>query len=312
MSVVILGRRNECRRVEVAVVVLDEIGNWRWHLAANRTLRGMKRIVLALLFATTAFAQQSLIEKDVRTLAADDMEGRGLGTKGIDKATSYLEGRMKAIGLEPVFGTSYRQQFPVKIGVSAGTNNRLGDVAAADWTPLGFSSAGAFDGQVAFVGYGISAPPLNYDDFAGIDLKGKVALMLRYEPQEKDDNSPFDGRKPSRWSAMRYKVLQARERGAVAVVFATGPLQDEGKDRVPPLANDGPESPAGIPVLQVKTSLAQKWVGDPSPRSGQNVGRVLNPSAAEGGRSAAADGLRTRPTSLAAFQKDVDKDLEPR
>src|SRR5256885_10235334 len=84
---------------------------------------------------------------------------------------------------------------------------------------------------------------------------------------------------------MRYKVLQARERGAVAVVFATGPLQDEGKDKVPPLANDGPESPAGIPVLQVKTSLVQKWVGDPSTGSGQG---------------------------LAAFQKDVDKDLKPR
>ena len=111
---------------------------------------------------------------------------------------------------------------------------------------------------------------------------------------------------------LRGVVVESHHRGAVAVVFATGPLQDEGKDRVPPLANDGPESPAGIPVLQVKTSLAQKWVGDPSPRSGQNVGRVLNPSAAEDGRSAASDGLRTRPTSLAAFQKDVDKDLKPR
>src|SRR5205809_3556144 len=75
---------------------------------------------------------------------------------------------------------------------------------------------------------------------------------------------------------MRYKVLQARERGAVAVIFATGPLQDDGKDKVPPLANDGPESPAGIPVLQVKTSVAGKWI------------------------------------DLAAFQNDVDRDLQPR
>ena len=100
--------------------------------------------------------------------------------------------------------------------------------------------------------------------------------MLRYEPQEKDEKSIFDGRRPSRWSAMRYKVLQARERGAVAVIFVTGPLQDEEKDRVPALANDGPESPAGIPVLQVKTSVAQKWV------------------------------------DLAEFQKAVDADLKPR
>ncbi len=241
----------------------------------------MKRIVLALLVLSLPSALCALpadsIEKDVRTLAADDMEGRGLGTKGIDKAASYLEGRMKAIGLEPVFGSSYRQPFPVKIGVSAGTNNKLGDVAAGDWTSLGFSSAGAFDGPIAFVGYGISAPPLNYDDYAGVDLKGKVALMLRYEPQEKDEKSPFDGRKPSRWSAMRYKVLQARERGAVAVIFATGPLQDDGQNKIPALVNDGPESPAGIPVVQVRMSVAEKWVGD-----------------------------------LAKWQKDVDSDLKPR
>ena len=238
----------------------------------------MKRIVPLLLLATTVSAQTATqIEKDIRTLAAPKMEGRGLGTNGIKLAADYLESRVRALGLQPAFGKSYRQPFPVKIGVALGRNNHLDDVADADWSPLGFSSSGAFNGEVAFVGYGISAPPLGYDDFAGIDLKGRVALMLRYEPQEKDDSSPFDGRKPSRWSAMRYKVLQARERGAVAVIFATGPLQDDGKDKVPPLANDGPESPAGIPVLQVKTSLAQKWAGD-----------------------------------LAAWQKDVDKDLKPR
>src|SRR5258707_6611132 len=111
-----------------------------------------------------------------------------------------------------------------------------------------------------------------------MDLKGKVAVMLRYEPQEKDDKSVFDGRKPSRWSALRYKVLQARERGAVAVVFVTGPLQADEKDRVPALKNDGPESPAGIPVLQLRTSSAQKLLG----------------------------------VDLAQWQKDVDGDLKAR
>src|SRR5437763_5418555 len=139
-----------------------------------------------------------------------------------------------------------------------GEGNRLGSVAADAWTPLGFSSSAKFSAPVVFVGYGIAAPPLGYDDYAGVDLQGKIALMLRYEPQEKDDKSVFDGRKPSRWSALRYKVLQARERGAVAVIFVTGPLQADEKDRVPALKNDGPESPAGIPVLQLRTSSAQK------------------------------------------------------
>jgi Tol biopolymer transport system component len=245
----------------------------------------MKRMIPLLLVCATAFADDAKltksIETDIRTLAAPKMEGRGLGTKGIGLAADYLEGRLKALGLKPAFGTSYRQPFSVKMGVSLGSNNKLEGVADGDWTPLGFSSAGSFAGPVAFVGYGIDATPIGYNDFDGIDLKGKVALVLRYEPQEKDDNSKFDGRKPSRWSAMRYKVLKARERGAVAVIFTTGPMQDEGKDKVPPLVNDGPESPAGIPVIQVKTSVAQRWLKDAG-------------------------------IDLAQFQKDVDADLKPR
>src|SRR6266550_2151324 len=233
-------------------------------------------VLLALALGTPAdLAKQ--FEHDIKIVAADDMEGRGLGTKGIDRAAAFLETRLRELKLQPAFGKSYKQPFEVKTGVEMGEGNRLANVAADAWTPLGFSSSGKFSAPVVFVGYGIAAPPLGYDDYAGIDLQGKIALMLRYEPQEKDDKSIFDGRKPSRWSAMRYKVLQARQRGAVAVIFTTGPLQDEGQNKVPALTNDGPESPAGIPVVQVKTSVAQKWLGD-----------------------------------LAQWQKDVDADLKPR
>jgi Tol biopolymer transport system component len=204
------------------------------------------------------------------------MEGRGLNTQGLKKAADYIEAELKDARLEPAFGKSYRQKFPVKIGVARGEKNRIEGVSNDDWTPLGFSSPGAFSGQIAFVGYGIEAAPLNYRELDAIDLKGKVALMMRYEPQERDDKSVFDGRRPSRWSAPRYKAMQARERGAVAVVFVTGPLQDDPKDKLPVLANDGPESQAGIPIIQVRTSVAKKWI------------------------------------DLEAIQKEIDADLKPR
>jgi Tol biopolymer transport system component len=241
-------------------------------------LRRPVAAVALFLLPSFAHADEPQLRKDVGYLASPETEGRGIGTKGIDKAADYLEGRMKSIGLEPAFGKSYRQPFPIKTGVALDGGNELKGVATDDWTPLGFSSSGTFTGPIAFVGYGIAAPPLGYDDYAGIDLKGKVAVMLRYEPQEKDDKSVFDGRKPSRWSALRYKVLQARERGALAVVFVTGPLQADEKDRIPALKNDGPESPAGLPVLQLRTSTAQKLLG----------------------------------VDLAQWQKDVDGDLKPR
>src|ERR1043165_7973563 len=237
-------------------------------------------MIVQLLFALALGPSAGLakqFEHDIKIDPADDMEGRGLGTKGSGRAPAFLEQRLRVLKLKPAFGSSYPQPFDVKTGVEMGEGNRLSNVADDAWTPLGFSSSGKFNAPVVFVGYGISAPPLGYDDYAGVDLKGKVALMLRYEPQEKDEKSVFDGRRPSRWSAMRYKVLQARERGAVAVVFTTGPQQDEGKDRIPALANDGPQSPAGIPVIQVRPSVVETW--------GVN---------------------------LKEFQEAVDKDLKPR
>ncbi|HEV8375408.1 MAG TPA: M28 family peptidase [Candidatus Polarisedimenticolia bacterium] len=220
-------------------------------------------------------------QRGVETLASDGMEGRGIETGGIRRAADWIEKQLHRGGLAPAFQGRYRQSLKVKIGVRLAEGNRLDSVAREDWTPLGFSSPGEVAGEVAFVGYGIEAPALGYREFDGIDLKGKIALMLRYEPQEKDEGSPFDGRKPSRFSALRYKALQARERGASAVIFATGPLQDEGKDKLPVLANDGPESAAGLPVIQVKTSVAQSWLS----RAG---------------------------VDLKAFQEYVDKDLTPR
>src|SRR5687768_1071990 len=99
-------------------------------MAANHKLMTMKRILPFLLVATAVFAQTtSQLEKDVRTLAAPKMEGRGLDTKGIKLAADYIESRLRAVGLKPAFGKSYRQQFPVKIGVALGKNNRLDGVA---------------------------------------------------------------------------------------------------------------------------------------------------------------------------------------
>ncbi len=223
----------------------------------------------------------SEFEAGVSILAADGMEGRGLGTDGLARAADWIESELRRSGLEPAFDGSYRQPFDVKVGVALEEGNLLEGIALEDWIPLGFSSSGGFNGEIAFLGYGIESPEIGYQELEGIDMKGKVALVLRYEPQERDDASPFDGKRPSRWSAMRYKTLQARERGAAAVVFVTGPLQGEEEDRLPVLKNDGPESPAGLPVIQVKRSAAQKWLS----RAG---------------------------IDLDAFQRSVDGDLTPR
>jgi len=193
-------------------------------------------------------------------LSADDMDGRGTGTPGIAKARTYLDARLTALGLRPL---GHDQVIPVVTGVDLGSGNVLGKLAVGkDWTPLGFSSNGAFDGDVVFAGYGIRAEEKGYDDLAGLDVKGKVVLALRYEPGESDAASPFDGKRPTRWSDLRYKALRMREAGAAALVFVTGPLNAEEteQDGLPRLKPEGPTSMAGLPVLQVTRAVASAWM----------------------------------------------------
>src|SRR6187549_3483395 len=109
----------------------------------------MKEICFVLLLSLST---AQIAEKHIRTLAADEMEGRGLGTSGLTRAAGYIETQLKDAGLRPAFGRSYRQPFPVKVGVSLGPANRVAGLDASDWSPLGFSSSGAFSGPVAFVG----------------------------------------------------------------------------------------------------------------------------------------------------------------
>src|SRR5688500_16017354 len=73
--------------------------------------------------ATSNEQRLPAIERHIRTLSADVMEGRGLGTRGLANAATYIESELREAKLEPAFGKSYRQKFPVKTGVTLGPNN---------------------------------------------------------------------------------------------------------------------------------------------------------------------------------------------
>jgi hypothetical protein len=207
----------------------------------------------------------------VTVLADDAMEGRGVGNDGLERAARYLEQEFARLGLDGG-GRVHRQTFQAETGVALGDENALSwsqtggegrseGVLGTDFTPLGFSSSGDFSQSLMFVGYGIRAEPLDYDDYAGVDVAGRVVLAMRYEPGEKDADSPFDGARPSRWSSLRYKTLMAREAGAAALILVSPPEEgDEEPDRLPLLKSEALLSRAGLPVLQVTPSLADRWL----------------------------------------------------
>ncbi len=200
----------------------------------------------------------------VTTALADDaMEGRGIGSPGLARAAEYLAAQLKVAGLKPAV-KGFRQPFEVTTGVTLGAANALDDGASrgvgTDWTPAGFSARGNFDSSVVFAGFGITAKDLGHDDYAGLDVKGKVVLALRYEPGENDAASPFDGKRATRHSDLRAKAIRAREAGAAALVLVGPPQSPDEPDRLPPLSNLGPQSDAGIPVLFVTRATADRWL----------------------------------------------------
>ena len=165
------------------------------------------------------------ITRHVQTLAADDMMGRGVDTPGIDLARDYIAAQFKKYGLAPGGTAGYFQRLEVTTGIeTAGRNEaQLGASELAlgrDWSPLGLSASATAEGEVVFAGYGITAENYAYDDYAGIDAKGKIVLVLRYEPPPKDDKSAF-GRWPrsSRYATLSAKTANARAHGAAGLIL---------------------------------------------------------------------------------------------
>ena len=213
--------------------------------------------------AAPAFDPAACFAEVTAALSDDAMDGRGIGTPGLARAADYLSGRMRAFGLKAPL-PDYRQPFTAVTGVALGAGNALDDGAArtleADWTPAGFSASGTIDADVVFAGFGISAPDLGYDDYAGLDVRGKVVLALRFEPGESDERSPFDGKRSSRYSDLRAKAIRAREHGATALILVSPPQPPDEPDKLPPMQTAGPQSDAGIPVIFVTRAVADRWL----------------------------------------------------
>lgn len=199
------------------------------------------------------------VAEHVRVLAADDMEGRGIGTKGIDLAADYIAKEMAAAHLEPGGDNgTWFQTFEMTTGVSLGEKNvvEMGSKALAPvkidegWRPLELSESGTIAAEIVFAGYGITAPELSWDDYAGIDVKGKIVLVLRHEPGEKDPHSPFNGANLTRYSEIRVKAINARVHGAVGLILVNdvGP-HDAATDELMKLDADADAAFAGLVAI---------------------------------------------------------------
>ena len=205
----------------------------------TRRLLGLGFLLVALVAAAPAagppLPSAEWMLEQVRTLAGPAMEGRGSGTPGADLAAAHVASVFKAAGLAPAGeGGTFFQSFSVPTGLRFGTPNTLAMLAPAaqtfdlgrDFTPLSPSDNGSVTGELIFVGYGITAPDLGYDDYAGVDARGKVALMMTREPRAQDPASPFRRAEAQHYAGREHKLINAREHGVAAVLIVTHPRSD--------------------------------------------------------------------------------------
>jgi Zn-dependent M28 family amino/carboxypeptidase len=189
----------------------------------------------ALLAGTASFAAPpsvsvETVKEVTRALADDSFEGRAPTTPGEDKTVAYIADRFAKVGLKPGNGASWYQDVPM---VETTTDPAVSLHVTGGKGPLNFAyktdmvvgtrqakaAVDVANSDVVFVGYGINAPEQGWNDYAGLDVRGKTVIVLVNDPdwQTKDLKGPFNGRAMTYYGRWTYKFEEAARQGAAAV-----------------------------------------------------------------------------------------------
>lgn len=267
-------------------------------------------LLLSTVAATPASAADSpavILERvraDIKFLSSDDLEGRGVETKGIELAAERILAEYEKFGLKPGMPDgSYRQPFDITVG-NVKVSDETKVVITTDGKPVALSRGSQFqplqrggngscDGQLVFIGYGITSAEDNYDDYADIDVEGKILVMLRREPQQDRVDGAFRGTETSTHSYIDTKLKLAKDKKAAGVIFVNDPYSTPTSDR------DDLTSPAGfgttgigVPFLHVKQT-------------------AINDLLASAPLTVKTDDGEKQLTSLSEIGKHIDETLKP-
>jgi len=181
--------------------------------------------------------KQSDIRTDIEFLASAELEGREAGTKGAEVTAQFIASNFKGLGLiSPEGADDYYQMVPL-VSMRPDWDNTSITIERKDgaftlqaekdfyYYPQKGDDFDLTAGMV-FCGYGITAPEYDYDDYAGVDVTGKIIIAMTGEPNEKDENSVFNGTHMTKYSMVPVKVRLAEEHGAKALILVNPPAED--------------------------------------------------------------------------------------
>ncbi len=213
-------------------------------------------LIIVFLLSCGVSGQVSIkdLQADIKYLSSDSLKGRLTGSPGDSLAAEFIKNKLVSYGLIPLSGDGL-QRFKVTKRIVAGKSNALllngiNYTPDKDFMPLAFSSNAGLESEVVFAGYGfnINSDSLKWNDYNGIDVKGKWVMILRGDPENENTKSPFVA-----FSADRDKALLAKDMGAAGVLMVSGPLFDP-NDTFESLSSEG--FSVDIPVLRIKKEVA--------------------------------------------------------
>lgn len=205
------------------------------------------------------------IFQHIKYLSSDDLEGRFPGTAGDSLTDSYLTNEFTKYNLTPAGENGYLQPFEIYTHVRLSGENKFQIISNGaeqnynveeDFLPLGFSGNGIAQGELVFLGYGISAPEQNYDDYKDkdgndIDIANKIIVIMKDSPGGTDaHNNPFE-----KYEQARFKTLNARDGNAKGIILISGP--NAGDDKVSKMRYDNVLQNEGIPVINCKREIIE-------------------------------------------------------
>ena len=225
-------------------------------------------IVIVLFFCGSYFPQVKQHESAITAkeitghisyLASDAMKGRAGGSKEIMAAANYIKDQFKLFGLKPMFKNSFFQEYSFVSDVKVSKRNVLAFKVngkeiklsyGTDFITAPFSGTVKLNSKLVFAGYGISAPKLNYDDYKNLDVKDKIVVVMRNNPEYDNPHSQFD-----KFSSLRSKAAVAKEKGAKGIIFVNGPLPKDSDDELARLKYDRAGGIKDFSVIHVKRNL---------------------------------------------------------
>lgn len=210
------------------------------------------------------------IQHHIQILASDELEGRMTGSKGAELAAKHIAAQFAHLNLNPIGDeATYFQEFEFTAGRRIiaeenrfhltrqmhGSEQVMEFSVERDFQPLSFSRNGVVEGEVVFVGYGLTVPGElgeGYDAYAGLDVKDKIVVALRYVPEGVE---PERRQQLNRYAGLRYKAMQAREQGAKAFFVVAGP-NSPNAGKLIPLDFDSSLADSGIVAASISDTVA--------------------------------------------------------